>query len=69
LNPEKQKADDAISLAQLKEHARKILPKSSFLRKLILAEPDHLPRDVAIGKIEIFLRLLYQEMGRTAISF
>jgi hypothetical protein len=31
---------------------------------LILSEPDRLARGAALAKIEVFSRLLYQELGR-----
>ena len=55
---------DLICLMEIKETARKLLPKDSLLRSLILSEPDFLPRQVGLAKVEVFARLLYQELGR-----
>jgi len=55
---------DSICLMEIKETARKLLPKDSLLRSLILSEPDFLPRQVGLAKVEVFARLLYQELGR-----
>jgi hypothetical protein len=52
---------DSISLVELKNLARRLLPRDSMLLSLIMAEPDNLPRIVALAKIEIFNRLLHQE--------
>ncbi len=51
-----------VSLVELKALARRMLPKNSILQIIILSEPDILPREVALAKVEIFVRLLYQEL-------
>ncbi|MDE1766877.1 MAG: hypothetical protein KGI27_11495 [Thaumarchaeota archaeon] len=51
------------SLADLKSMATRLLPATSALRMLILSEPDILPRSEVMAKLEIFLRLLYQELA------
>jgi len=58
-----QVTEQAVSLVELKRLAQKLLPRTSILRSLILSEPDYLPRQVAVAKIEIFVRLLYQELS------
>ncbi len=58
------KVVDVISLAEIKETARKVLPKDSLLLALILSEPDFLPRQIGLAKVEVFAKLLYQELGR-----
>ncbi len=54
---------DVISLTEIKETARKLLPRDSLLRALILSEPDLLPRQIGLAKVEVFAKLLYQELG------
>jgi hypothetical protein len=54
---------DTASLADLKSMATRLLWPTSALRMLILSEPDILPRTEVIAKLEIFLRLLYQELA------
>jgi len=53
---------ETASLVELKRFAEKLLPRTSVLRMLILSEPDYLQKDVALAKIEIFVKLLYQEL-------
>ncbi len=54
---------NTANLVELKSMAVKLLPPTSALRALLLSEPDILPRNVAVAKIEVFLRLLYQELA------
>ena len=54
---------ERVSFVELKALARKLLPQDSTLRMLILSEPDHLPREVGLAKLEIFSKLLYRELG------
>lgn len=54
---------DTASLADLKSMATRLLSPTSALRILILSEPDILPRTEVTAKLEIFLRLLYQELA------
>ena len=53
---------NSVSLLSLKQLAQEMLPRSSHLRALILAEPDSLSREQAIAKLEVFSRLLYKEL-------
>jgi len=32
------------------------------LRNILLSEPDLLPKQVALGKVEIYIPLLYEEL-------
>ncbi|MEM2914552.1 MAG: hypothetical protein QXZ02_07385 [Candidatus Bathyarchaeia archaeon] len=57
------KEDDRICFKELKNLVRKHLPSHSPLRKAILSEPDYLPKEKAISKIEVYLTLLYSELG------
>lgn len=55
---------NSVSLVELKALARRLLPRNSLLQTLILSEPDSLPREAALAKVEIFVRLLYREIRR-----
>jgi len=52
-----------VYIVELKAIAKRILPATSILRNLILTEPDYLPREAILPKVEIFVKLLYQEQG------
>jgi len=56
-------SDNGVSLVGLKTLAKNLLSGSSSLRTLILSEPDYLPKTEAMAKVEIFVKLLYQELG------
>lgn len=56
--------DGSVSLVRLKQLAAHMLPEASLLRALILSEPDFLPRELAIAKVEVFSRLLYKELAK-----
>ena len=56
--------EGSVSLIDLKNLARTMLPSSSALRQLILSEPDYLPADEAMIKAGVYVRLLYHELGR-----
>jgi len=56
--------DGSVNLVKLKLLAKEMLPATSHLRALILLEPDSLPRELAIAKVEVFSRLLYKELAR-----
>ena len=58
----RQQEKDSVSLVELKALARRLLPTNSALLALILSEPDSLPRVVALAKVEVFVRLLHQEL-------
>ena len=51
-------------MVELKEDAKRMLPPNSTLLALILSDPDHLPRPMALEKILAYSRLLYLERGR-----
>jgi len=52
-----------VSLVELKKLAERSLSRTSLLRDLILVEPDYLPREIALAKVEIFVKLLYVELN------
>ncbi len=52
---------DEVCLTELKGLAERMLPRGSDLRELILSEPDYLPKQEALAKIDIFVKLLYRE--------
>ena len=51
-----------IALKGIKELAAKLLPSKSPARRLILTEQEFLPRIEAIHKMELIVRLLYDEL-------
>ena len=55
---------DTVDLRRLKELVSRLLPPSSTLRGLVLAEDDQLPLPQALAKFEIFDRLLLKELRR-----
>lgn len=57
---------DQVSIVELKDLARSMLPSSSALRHLILSEPDLLPADEAAVKARLFSRLLQHEVEGVA---
>jgi len=52
-----------VSIVELKAIAKKMLPATSILRNLILTELDYSPKEAILPKVEIFVKLLYQELG------
>ncbi|MGD0329794.1 MAG: hypothetical protein ABSB40_05005 [Nitrososphaeria archaeon] len=59
--------NDKVSLIELKSLANRMLPRDSVLRTLLSSEPDFLPRSEAMIKIEIYVRLLYKEIGQRGV--
>ena len=51
-----------VSIVDLKNLARTMLPTSSALRDLILSEPDYLPREEVMIKVRMYSKLLYREL-------
>ncbi len=51
-----------VNIVPLKQLADRMLPRDSTLRMLILSEPDYLPRQEALVKIGVYVRLLYGEL-------
>lgn len=56
------KQDEIVSLKTIKELAAKHLGPRSSVRRLILSQPDSLPKQIAISKIVDFSILLEQEL-------
>jgi len=52
-----------VSMIELKNLARRLLPQSSTLRMLILCEPDYMPKTELLPKLDIFVKLLHREIG------
>jgi hypothetical protein len=52
-----------VSMLEIKDGARRMLPVASMARSTILAEKDTLPVSEAMAKLEIFDRLLQSELG------
>jgi len=62
--PKTAEADsELVSLSNLKELVRRLLPPGSPARTVILAEKDLLPTREALAKFEVFDRLLVKELG------
>lgn len=59
--------NDKVSLIELKSLAQKMLTMGSIFLMLILSETDFLPRREAIAKVELYVRLLYEEVARKRI--
>ena len=57
-------AQGVVSMIDLKNLARTMLPSSSALRDLILSEPDYLPSSEVVIKVRVYSRLLYREISR-----
>ena len=55
-------AQGVVSMIDLKNLARTMLPSSSALRDLILSEPDTIPSEAAVVKVGMYSRLLYREL-------
>lgn len=55
---------EQVSLVSLKSLAVEVLDRRSLLRILVLAEPDLLPREHALAKVQVFVRVLYEELPR-----
>ncbi len=53
-----------VSIIDLKNLARNMLPSSSTLRELILSEPDYLPSDEVMIKVRMYSKLLYRELKK-----
>lgn len=60
---ENQKAEATVSLSNLKEKARRLLPIDSSTRAMILTEKDFLPISEAFARFEVFDRLLASELN------
>ena len=56
-------SSEFVSLARLKDAARRLLPDNSTTRAVILGEKDVLPLREALAKFEVFDRLLASELG------
>ncbi len=52
-----------LSLVPLKKLAQDMLKGDSLLRMLLLAEPDLLSRESAMAKVQVFARVLYEELS------
>ena len=55
-------AQGSVSIVELKNLARTLLPSTSVLRDLILSEADSLPAESAAVKAQVYSRLLYREL-------
>ena len=55
---------DVVSYQKMKQIFSK-LPESSMVRRLVLSEPDSLPKRVAIEKTLLYMELLEMEKEKT----
>jgi len=53
--------DQGISLVELKRLSEGKLPKDSILRRLIISEPDSIPRESFLSKLAVWLKIFYTE--------
>jgi hypothetical protein len=53
-----------MSFVELKRLAKELLPARSVLRSLILSEPDEVPKMEGLGKLTVYVKLLYSETYR-----
>jgi hypothetical protein len=53
---------ELLDLRKLKSVAEKLLPSSSLLRKIIVIEPDYIPRSEGLVKIPWFAKMLDEEL-------
>jgi len=60
-----QATTDKVSFVQLKHLAMELLPSTSVLRSLILSEPDEVSKAEGLGKLTVYVKLLYSEVGRS----
>ena len=56
---------EQVSFVELKALARRLLRHDSPLRRLILRQPDTLPKWSGLAKVEVFSELLYEELGKS----
>jgi len=56
------------SMVKLKKLAEQLLPSNSTLRFLILSEPDNLSTEAARAKVDVYVKLLYEEIKRGLIK-
>jgi len=55
-------------MVELKKLAGRLLPSNSTLRFLILSEPDNLSTEAARAKVDVYVKLLYEEIKRGLIK-
>lgn len=56
---------EKMSFVELKRLARDLLPEKSVLRHLILSEADEAPKLEGLGKLTVYVKLLYSELYRS----
>lgn len=54
--------EETVSFVKMKEIFSK-LPEKSLVRRLVLAEPDYLPRELAKEKAFLYFEMLEKEQG------
>jgi len=61
-------SDVSINLIDLKRLSERKLPYESTLRRVILSEPDLIPRESFLSKLAIWLNILYAELRRWNVN-
>lgn len=54
--------NELLDMRKLKALSEKLLPPSSLLRKVILSEPDYVPRSECLVKLPLFAKMLDFEL-------
>lgn len=57
--------NELLDIRKLKVLSEKLLPPSSLLRKVVLSEPDHIPRSEGLVKLPLFAKMLEEELKST----
>ena len=55
---------EKVSFVETKRLGQLVLPHGSPLRSILLTQPDLLPRSEALPQIELFIRMLFLEVGK-----
>lgn len=51
-----------VNLVELKSYVRNALPRDSAFREIILNEPDSMPLEEFVPKVDVFLTLLRRDL-------
>jgi hypothetical protein len=57
--------NELLDMRKLKALSEKLLPPRSLLRKIILSEPDYIPRPEGLVKLPLFAKMLDEELRST----
>jgi len=61
-------SDVSINLIDLKRLSERKLPYESTLRRVILSEPDLVPKESFLSKLAIWLNILYSELRKWNVN-